>query len=342
MVPVFVSLVATTLLTPGPAPAQNVTPPKAASRFPPKAQYQPPQAQYQIVTDADSSTNLVNEVLVGGLKEPADELLGATLQPVGDTLRAQLAIPAGQGLLVAALRADGPAAQAGLKQNDVLLTLADKNLAAADDLSKQLKAAGEAAVRLKLLRAGKPLTVQVRPVYRVTIGPANGPKMEFYIGVNIEPADDALRAQLGLTGGQGVVIGDVLAGSPAEKAGVLKHDVVLEMGGKAVDSPESLAKQVQATGEKPTELKVLRGGKPVTIPVTPTVRVAEAAAAQETLRLWLTDLEGANAERKAVAAWRLADDDVRARIDRLEKELQAIRAALDKINETLKSDKKRD
>src|SRR5205807_1114219 len=110
------------------------------------------------------------------------ETLGATLKPIDDTLRAQLDIPSGQGLLVTCLRGDGPGAQAGLKQNDIVLSLAGKPLAAADDLPKQLKAAGEAPVPLKILRAGKPITIQVRPVYRVTLGPVTEQKAEYYIG----------------------------------------------------------------------------------------------------------------------------------------------------------------
>src|SRR5262249_4482623 len=114
---------------------------------------------------------LLSEVVVARVQDPADEVLGATLQPAGDALRAQLAPPPGQGLLVAAMRADGPSAQAGLKQNDLLVALADKPLASADDLTKHLKAAGEATVPLKVLRAGRVVTLQVRPVYRVTLGP---------------------------------------------------------------------------------------------------------------------------------------------------------------------------
>src|SRR5262245_49317730 len=52
---------------------------------------------------------------IARLWDSADDLLGATLQPVGDTLRAQLDIPAGQGLVVEGLRGDGASAQVGLQ-----------------------------------------------------------------------------------------------------------------------------------------------------------------------------------------------------------------------------------
>src|SRR5712691_2856917 len=188
----------------------------------------------------------LGEALIARFHDQADETLGATLQPVSAALRAQLDVPVGQGLLVASLRADSPTAQAGLKQNDILLFLADKPLATADDLTKQLKAAGETAVPLKVLRAGKPITIQVRPIYRVTLGPVEERKTEYYLGVSIDPVDDALRAQLELPAGHGVVVNDVSGGSPAEKSGVKKHDIVLELAGKPIDSPETLAAHVQS------------------------------------------------------------------------------------------------
>jgi serine protease Do len=202
---------------------------------------------------------------------------------------------------------------------------------------------------LKLLRAGKPVTIQVRPDYRVTLGPVVEPKSEYYIGVNLEPADDALRAQLALPAGQGVLISDVIGGSPAEKAGLKKHDIVLELGGKPVASPEDLASKVQAARDTPTTLKLLRAGKPVTVQVTGTVRKAEASPPREGVRILATDLQpmflaNGNLVRQELPMrmWATADgtDDLRQRLDHLEKELKALREALDKINETLKGAKR--
>jgi membrane-associated protease RseP (regulator of RpoE activity) len=305
--------------------------------------------------DIADGSSLVSEVLLARLHDPADEPLGATLQPVGDVLRAQLDLPAGQGLLVASLRDDGPSAQAGLKQNDILLSLADKPLAAADDLPKQLRAAGEAAVPLKVLRAGKPVTLQVRPVYRVTLGPAGERKTEYYFGVSIEPADEALRAQLALPTGQGVVVTEVVAGSPAEKAGVKKYDLVLALADKPIDKPETLAQQVQVARDKPTTLRILRAGKTIILPITGAVREVASEPSQEAFRLLLVGQNRLGYEdtyrnyaRRTLAA-RAVTEDLRQRLDHVDKELQALRrietvekelrdlrAAVEKLHQTLK------
>ena len=207
-----------------------------------------------------------------------DEILGASLQPVSDALRAQLAIPKGQGLLVASLHKDSPSAQAGLRQNDVLLTLADKPLASAEDLTKHLRAAGEAPVSLKVLRNGKRMSLQVRPIYKVTLGPVEVRNIEYFIGVSLESLDDALRTHLGLSEGKGVLLSDIVKDSPAEKAGLLKHDIVLEMSGKPIDKVETLVALVQANKEKNTNVIVLREGKPLNLAIAGKARKVEETA----------------------------------------------------------------
>src|SRR5438309_10429079 len=60
-----------------------------------------PLALQAILSDqADSADLSTYRHWIARLQGPADDLLGATLQPVGDTLQAQLGIPAGQGLVV--------------------------------------------------------------------------------------------------------------------------------------------------------------------------------------------------------------------------------------------------
>jgi C-terminal processing protease CtpA/Prc len=290
--------------------------------------------------DILSKTTLANNQLVTrdflvDLYSLTDELLGASLRPIDEVLRAQLEVPAKLGLLVAALRADGAAALAGLRQNDVLLTLADKPLASSDDLTRLLKEAGKSVVPLKLLRAGKPVTLQIQPHYKVTLAPATQLKTEYFIGVSLEPVDEALRSQLGISPGRGVVISDVTRDSPAEKAGLKKNDLVIGFGDTGVGSPEAFAQWVQQNKDLPCKLTVLRAGKPMTVPITAAVRKAEAAVGQELARLAI--LQGqAQLSDFQVQLQR----DPAQRLDRLEKELAALRDAVTKLTESIKRSKK--
>jgi C-terminal processing protease CtpA/Prc len=288
------------------------------------------------------------------VRDPADATLGATLEPVAEPIRAQLELPADQGVMVAALAGDGPAARAGLEEKDILLTLGDRPLAKADDLSEQLKVAGKSPLTLKLLRRGKPVTLRVQPAYRVTLEAADKePANDYYIGVMLNPVDDALRAHLELPEGQGQIATQVVGGSPAAKAGVKTHDILLEMGGKPIDSPETLIAQVQASKGKATPLKLLRAGKPLTIEITPELRASGDNPHRAALRLWSLghqahpELYHAMPNNPEVMTpmglrWyshNVAPDSLDRRLDALDNELKALRKTVDEIRDSLKKEK---
>jgi membrane-associated protease RseP (regulator of RpoE activity) len=292
--------------------------------------------------DADTSTYMV-------IRDPQQDLLGATFTPLSDALRAQLNVPAGQGILVELLRSDGPSAQAGLKVHDVLLTLAEKPLTSADDLAKNLKAAGEAPVTLKLLRAGSKVSLQIRPVYHVTFGPVGTAKKEYFIGISLNDLDEALRSQLKLPAGQGVIINEVIKNSPAEKAGIKAHDVVLELGGKLIDTPDKLAAQVQVGQEKPQLIKLLRAGKPLSIYVEAAMRNVESTEGFQNPDVYLRTFNALDSPLDAVRRVEALkdvlirqrqnekDDGSAHKIEELQRQVQSLRQAIDQLNMLLKS-----
>jgi membrane-associated protease RseP (regulator of RpoE activity) len=95
----------------------------------------------------------------------------------------------------------------------------------------------------------------------------------FWIGLRGRNVDDpVLRTQLQLAEDMGVVVEDVVAESPAEKADLRKHDIILRANDDVVDSMEVLQNLVVAGGEKPIDLKVLRLGKEIDVTVTPEQR----------------------------------------------------------------------
>jgi membrane-associated protease RseP (regulator of RpoE activity) len=216
----------------------------------------------------------VQNLFVAGM--PPDPGTGAALEPADEAIRVQLDLPKGQGLVVTGVTPDGPAAQAGLQAHDILLSLAGKPLSQPDDIAKILKAGGDQEVSLALIRAGKPTTLQVKPHYRVGLGPGGQQRTDYYIGVPVRPLDDTLRAHLGLPAGEGLVVNEVMPNSPAAKAGVKPHDILIAAGDKALPDAQVLVAVVQASEGKPFDLKVVRGGKTQAISVTPERRPVQA------------------------------------------------------------------
>jgi serine protease Do len=83
-----------------------------------------------------------------------------------------------------------------------------------------------------------------------------------YLGVNIQSITPELAKALKLKETKGALVADVVEGSPAEKAGVQRGDVIVAYNGKAVEESHSLPAMVGATPvDQEVTVTVLRDGK---------------------------------------------------------------------------------
>ncbi|MDH7503352.1 MAG: PDZ domain-containing protein [Verrucomicrobiota bacterium] len=85
-----------------------------------------------------------------------------------------------------------------------------------------------------------------------------------FLGVQLGPVDPALAAQLGLEEGTGALVNAVVDESPAAKAGIKRHDVIVKIEGETVRGPGDVVKRIsdRKNGDK-IKLELLRGGKKV-------------------------------------------------------------------------------
>jgi len=99
--------------------------------------------------------------------------------------------------------------------------------------------------------------------------PTDKPKRTIaFLGVNTMPVGEALRAQLDLPEGVGLLIRSVVPAGPAAKAGVKTHDVLYKLDDQLLINPDQLATLVRThkPGDKVT-LTLIRKAKPVTLTV---------------------------------------------------------------------------
>jgi serine protease Do len=73
---------------------------------------------------------------------------------------------------------------------------------------------------------------------------AKGKVTRGWLGVSIQPLTPELAKSFGLKEAKGVLISDVIAESPAEKAGVQAGDIITEFDGKKLDGPQDLQRAV--------------------------------------------------------------------------------------------------
>jgi serine protease Do len=89
-----------------------------------------------------------------------------------------------------------------------------------------------------------------------------------FIGVQMGPLDAKMATKLGVAGRKGVLVNDIVPGSPAAEAGVQELDVITGFDDQPIEGTRALQELVErsAIGRK-HRLSVLRDGKPLTLDV---------------------------------------------------------------------------
>ncbi len=118
-----------------------------------------------------------------------------------------------------------------------------------------------------------------------------------WLGVMVQSLTEELAASFGLEQAKGALVTEVTSGSPAEKAGILRGDVILSVNGQVVDELNDLPKQVAALPVgKPAQITIFRDGKKRQLEVViarlsdESVVAEKGSAIDEKLGLGLVDL----------------------------------------------------
>lgn len=98
------------------------------------------------------------------------------------------------------------------------------------------------------------------------------PVSEFWIGVAVANVDEAVRAQLPHSEQPGVMVNEVVADSPAAKAGLRKYDVLIAVGDETLRSAKDLMRAVDKAKEAEITLRLIRQGQEQTVTVVPVKR----------------------------------------------------------------------
>ncbi|MFM8284326.1 MAG: Do family serine endopeptidase [Planctomycetaceae bacterium] len=95
---------------------------------------------------------------------------------------------------------------------------------------------------------------------------AKGKVERAWLGVSIGPVEGAMAKKLGVR--RGVLVTEVMPGSPAARAGVEELDVITAFDGTAVDGPRTLQEVVErATTDRSHTLAVFRDGRKVNLEI---------------------------------------------------------------------------
>jgi len=160
--------------------------------------------------------------------------------------RDRMGIAVGNGVVVAEVLPESPAAVAGLTRGDVIEEVNGAGVVSPVQLRDAVrKVAANDSVILRVYRAGD--------------------VHELRAELTAEPADDERdtnRNRLGVTVGPGVVVADVLPDTPAADAGLANGDVIEDLNGRPVHSAHELRELVHHLDDsKEAVMRVTRAGE---------------------------------------------------------------------------------
>lgn len=193
--------------------------------------------------------------------------LGATLQVITPDIAESLGLQRPVGALVAGVVPDGPAAQAGLMPGDVIVAIDGQPVDDPNSFDYRFatKPLGGRA-QLRLLRRGKEVTASVElrgapeiPREEITIR-SRSP----FAGATVANLSPALAEELQIEGADsGVVILEVEPGSPADRLGFRRGDVIVDVNGDTVNNTRALARATSSPSAT-WRIRIRRGGQQIT------------------------------------------------------------------------------
>ena len=181
--------------------------------------------------------------------------LGVQIQTITDALAQNMRLPHTRGALVASVSPDSPAARAGIRVGDVILSFNQHEITTMKDLPRLVAdtAPGE-TTGLSVWRAGKKLDLEVaiaRTVEKTADAAgidAEGPDRA-RLGMALAPLTDEMRQRYSVPGDvEGAVVLEVESGSPVAELGIRPGDVIVQAGGQPVESPVDVASAVRESG----------------------------------------------------------------------------------------------
>jgi serine protease Do len=198
--------------------------------------------------------------------------IGVSIQPVTADIADSLGLKEAKGALVDEPQNDGPAARAGLKSQDVIVSVNDHEIKDGRDLARTIAAVPPGSqIKVSYIRNGENRNVDLN-VGRYPDGKSaqndRTSDSDFKLGMTLAPADQVEGA-----GTQGAVVMNVDPESTAAEKGIQQGDVILSVGGKSVSSPDDVKKalrEAKSASKRAVlmQLKTAQGDRFVAVPTS--------------------------------------------------------------------------
>jgi serine protease Do len=190
--------------------------------------------------------------------------LGVQIQSLTPDLAKALKIDEQKGALVADVVPEGPADKAGIKRGDIIVEYNSKGVEDSHDLPQIVAATPEGdKATVTLIRNGKKKDVRVK-IGRLPsddlVSKEPHQTAQGKWGLKFEDLSPETARRLGISSQNGVIVSAIQPGSPADRAGIRRGDVILEVNQEPVNSVKDVKKYIAEAGEGNSLLLLVNRG----------------------------------------------------------------------------------
>lgn len=192
--------------------------------------------------------------------------LGVQIQEVNQSLAQSFGMPKVQGALISMVEADSPAAKAGLKSGDVVLSVDGKEISRLSELPAAIAAIKPGTqTHLEIWRDGSKQAMSVRIgelTEQVAESGESRPVDDAKLGLALRELSPEEKSRLDID--VGLIVES--ASGPAAKAGIQRGDVILALNREPIKSVEQLKSLVKKT-DRTIALLIQRNDMRMYVPV---------------------------------------------------------------------------
>ncbi|MCD4706547.1 MAG: DegQ family serine endoprotease [Candidatus Sabulitectum sp.] len=188
--------------------------------------------------------NVVDDLLQHG--EVRRGWLGVSIQPVTAEIAGQFNLQDNTGVLISDVLPDSPAENSGLLRGDVVISVNGNRFNSINDFRNKIADMDPGSEsELVVVRDGRERTITVELGSREEDPATVVSNLENDYGWQLSELTEELALRIGAGNTEGVVVLNVLPGSPASAAGVQPGDLILEVNRKTVETVSEVGDELQ-------------------------------------------------------------------------------------------------
>ncbi len=188
--------------------------------------------------------------------------LGISMQEITPEMSEFFKLENNRGALINDVTADSPAQKAGLKKDDVIIQIGNKKIEDVQDVKNIVGfSAPGSKLAITLIRNGKEKKIEAEVGALEESELAGTSDMGQQLGLKVATIDKQTATEYKVPEGSGVVVTEVVPGSPADYAGIQQGMVILEVNRQTVNDVGQFNTALKDSEESKKALLLVKTGR---------------------------------------------------------------------------------